>query len=260
MLLLVDVGNTNLTFGLHDGEHLVDSFRMSTAAARTVDEMGLMILQFLDIKKISKEDIEDILISSVVPQIMYYLERALKRYIGQDPIIVENTMDLGIKVLYDNPGEVGADRLVNAIAVQELYRAPAIIVDFGTATTFCAISERGEYLGGAILPGIKISLEALFNKAAKLPRIEITEPEKVIGSNTVGSMQSGIFYGYVGSVDYIVERMAQELQGEPPLVIATGGLASLISKQSRTIQTIDRSLTLKGLKVIYDRLKSKENS
>ena len=256
MLLLIDVGNTNIVFGIHNDTELLDSWRMATATNRSVDEMGLMILQFLSMKGVRPDEIDDIVIASVVPPIMYPLLRALKRYVGKDPIVVDGNMDLDIRVKYDNPHEVGADRIVNAIAVYEIYGGPSIIVDFGTATTFCAIDAAGDYLGGAILPGIKISLEALFNKAAKLPRIEIVEPHQVIGTNTVGSMQSGIYYGYAGSVDYIVEKMSQELSKDGKVnVVATGGLARLIAGESRTIGTIDRSLTLKGLKIIYDRMK-----
>lgn len=254
MLLLVDVGNTNIVFGIHDGEQLLNSWRMSTQTDRSLDEMGVMILQFLTFKNVKPEEIQDIIIASVVPQIMYPLCKALHSYVGKEPIVVDGKLDLGMKNKYDNPKEVGADRLVNAVAAKELYGTPCIIVDFGTATTFCAIDKQGDYLGGAILPGIKISLDALFSKTAKLPKIEIEDPGKLIGTNTVTSMQSGIFYGYVGSVDYIVEQMSKEL-GEDVKVIATGGLSSLISTKSKTIQTIDRKLTLTGLKLIYDRIK-----
>lgn len=257
MLLVVDVGNTNIVFGIYEQENLISSFRMSTRSDRSLDEMGVLILQFLSLKKIQTEEIEDIVIASVVPQIMYPLCKALKSYVGKDPFVVDGTVDLGMKNKYDNPKEVGADRLVNAVAAKERYGYPCIIVDFGTATTFCAIDQNGDYLGGSILPGIKISLEALFSKTAKLPKIEIENPGKVIGTNTVTSMQSGIFYGYVGSVDYIVEEMTKELGGNVK-VVATGGLSSLISTKSKTIQTIDRKLTLTGLKLIYDRLKKRE--
>ncbi len=257
MLLLVDVGNTNIVFGIYNKDSLVSSFRMSTQGDRSLDEMGVLILQFLALKNVKTEEIEDIMVASVVPQIMYPLCKALKSYVGREPIVVDGSMDLGMKNKYDNPKEVGADRLVNAVAAKELYGFPCIIVDFGTATTFCAIDKNGDYLGGSILPGIKISLDALFSKTAKLPKIEIEDPGKLIGTNTVTSMQSGIFYGYVGSVDYIVEEMAKEL-GDDVKVIATGGLSSLISTKSKTIQTIDRKLTLTGLKLIYDRLKKGE--
>ncbi len=259
MLLLVDVGNTNIVFGIYDKDALVSSFRMSSQADRSLDEMGVLILQFLALKQVKPQEIEDIMVASVVPQIMYPLCKALKSYVGREPIVVDGSMDLGMQNKYDNPKEVGADRLVNAVAAKELYGCPCIIVDFGTATTFCAIDKNGDYLGGSILPGIKISLDALFAKTAKLPKIEIEDPGKIIGTNTVTSMQSGIFYGYVGSVDYIVEQMARELEGDVK-VIATGGLSSLISTKSKTIQTIDRKLTLTGLKLIYDRLKRGEQS
>lgn len=255
MLLLVDVGNTNLVFGIYDKNNLVTSWRMSTRIDRSLDEMGVLILQFLALKKVKTEEIEDIIVASVVPQIMYPLCHALKSYVGRAPIVVDGSTDLGMKNKYDNPREVGADRLVNAVAAKALYGTPCIIVDFGTATTFCAINQEGDYLGGSILPGIKISLDALFSKTAKLPKIEIEDPGHLIGTNTITSMQSGIFYGYVGSVDYIVTEMSKELGGKDVKVIATGGLSSLISTKSKTIQTIDRKLTLTGLKMIYDRLK-----
>ena len=255
MLLLVDVGNTNIVFGIYDQNQLVNSWRMSTRIDRSLDELGLLILQFLERKQVKTEDIQDIIMASVVPQIMYPLCRALKSYVGRNPIVIDGTTDLGMKNKYDNPQEVGADRLVNAVAAKVLYGTPCIIVDFGTATTFCAIDKAGDYLGGAILPGIKISLDALFSKTAKLPKIEIEDPGHLIGTNTVSSMQSGIFYGYVGSVDYIVTEMAKELGGQDIKVIATGGLSSLIFTKSKTIQKIDRNLTLTGLKLIYDKLK-----
>ncbi|MDY4976857.1 MAG: type III pantothenate kinase [Clostridia bacterium] len=258
MLLLVDVGNTNIVFGIYDRDHLVSSWRMSTRIDRSLDEMGMQILQFLKLKEVKTEEIEDIIMASVVPQIMYPLCKALKSYVGREPIVVDGNTDLGMKNKYDNPREVGADRLVNAVAAKALYGTPCIIVDFGTATTFCAVDKAGDYLGGSILPGIKISLDALFSKTAKLPKIEIEDPGRLIGTNTIASMQSGIFYGYVGSVDYIVMEMAKELGGQDVKVIATGGLSSLISTKSKTIQTIDRKLTLTGLKLIYDMLKGKQ--
>lgn len=260
MLMLIDVGNTNIVFGIHDKKRILDSWRVSTTAERSVDELGLSILQFLKIKDFNPDDIEDIIISSVVPPIMFTLERALEKYIGKEPIVIDNKMELGLKIKYDNPGEVGADRIVNAMAVRKIYGTPAIIIDFGTATTFCAVDGMGDYLGGSILPGIKISLDALFNKAAKLPRIEITEPDKAIGTNTVSSMQSGIYYGYAGSVAYITKRMKKELAsgGKKVKVIATGGLAHLIAEEAGCIDVIDRNLTLEGLKIIYDITKEKK--
>lgn len=257
MIMLIDVGNTNIVFGLHDKNEITDSWRVSTTADRSVDELGLIILQFLSVKGYNPNSIEDIIISSVVPPIMFNLERALEKYIGKDPIIINNSMNLGLNIKYENPGEVGADRIVNAMAVRKIYGTPAIIIDFGTATTFCAVDGTGDYLGGSILPGIKISLDALFNKAAKLPRIEIAEPNAAIGTNTVSSMQSGIYYGYAGSVANITKRMKKELapDGNPIKVIATGGLAHLIAEEANCIDVIDRNLTLEGLKIIYDILK-----
>jgi len=252
MIMLIDVGNTNIVFGVSNGGELTDTWRIATAAERSVDELGMLILQFLNIKNVKHEEIDDIIICSVVPPIMFGLLAALRRYIGREPVIVDPNSDLGINIKYENKHEVGADRIVNAIAAREIYGAPCVVVDFGTATTFCAIDKSGDYAGGAILPGIKISLEALFAKAAKLPRIEIAECDSVIGTNTVSSMQAGIFYGYVGSVDYIVENMVGELGGGKTAVVATGGLSRLIAKRSRTIQTIDRSLTLRGLMIIYN--------
>ena len=255
MLMVIDVGNTNIVFGIHDDEKIRDSWRISTDSDRSVDELGMLILQFLSVKGICPDMLDDIIISTVVPPVMFTLERALEKYIGKKPIVITNDMELGLNIKYDNPSEVGADRIVNAIAVRKIYGTPAIIIDFGTATTFCAVDRYGGYLGGSILPGIKISLDALFNKAAKLPRIEITEPEKVIGTNTVGSMQSGIYYGYAGAVAYIVDRMKKEMGDEKINVVATGGLASLIDREAGCIDKIDRNLTLKGLKIIYDILK-----
>lgn len=260
MILLIDVGNTNIVFGLHDKKTIRDSWRVSTTSDRSVDELGLMLLQFLSIKGCTASDIEDIIISSVVPPIMFTLERALEKYIGKEPIVINNNTDIGLNIKYDNPGEVGADRIVNAMAVRKIYGTPSIIIDFGTATTFCALDAMGDYLGGSILPGIKISLDALFNKAAKLPRIEIAEPKYAIGTNTVSSMQSGIYYGYAGSVAYITKRMKKELAvpGKKVKVVATGGLAHLIAEEAGCIDIIDRNLTLEGLKIIYDIMKEKQ--
>ncbi|MGE4284713.1 MAG: type III pantothenate kinase, partial [Clostridia bacterium] len=221
----------------------------------TTDEMGMLFIQFFNYEGFAMSDIEAVIISSVVPPIMHSLERAIKKYIKIEPLIVGPGVKTGINIRYDNPREVGADRIVNAVAGYEIYGGPLIIVDFGTATTFCAINDKGEYLGGVICPGIKISMDALFQKAAKLPRIELVKPEKVIGKNTVNSMQSGAIYGYVGEVDYIVNRMKEEMGGAKVKVIATGGLARMISSESSTIDEINSLLTLEGLRIIYDRNK-----
>lgn len=257
MLLVIDVGNTNMVFGIYKGDEMIVNYRMATDKERSADEIGMLFHQFLGYEGIAVTDIEDVIISSVVPQVMYSLDHAIRKYVKMDPIVVGLDVIPDMPNLYENPSEVGADRIVNAIAGYEKYGGPLIIIDFGTATTFCAISEKGEYLGGVIFPGIKISMEALFQRAAKLPRVEIVKPEHIIGKNTVQSMQAGAVYGYAGSVDDIVKRMKEELGQEDVKVIATGGLSRLIASEASSIQKIDRNLTLFGLKVIYDRLKGR---
>lgn len=256
MILAVDVGNTDITMGIFDGDELLFDWRMVTVSDRSSDETGLLILRFFEYAKVSVDDIEDVIISSVVPPAMYSLELAIRKYIKKEPILVSENLKTGIINLYNNPHEVGEDRLVNAVAALKIYGGPIIIVDFGTATTFCAISEKGEYLGGVICAGIKISMDALFARAAKLPRVDIAKPPTVIGKTTVESMQSGAVYGYAGQVDYIINKMKEEMglcsAGSVPKVIATGGLARLIAEEATSIEKIDRRLTLKGLKIIYD--------
>jgi type III pantothenate kinase len=203
--------------------------------------------------KVTNRDIKGIIISSVVPTLMDALEFMCKKYFGIEPMVVGPGIKTGMNIRVDNPKEVGADRIVNAIAAYEAYSGPLVIIDFGTATTFCAVSVQGEYLGGCISTGIKISTEALFQYAAKLPRIELVKPDHVIGKNTVESMQAGIVYGYIGQVDYIVRRMKKELNAPNAKVIATGGLAELIAKDSETVDIIDKNLTLEGLRIIYER-------
>jgi len=212
MLLAIDVGNTNIVAGIFDGEELTASFRMSTDKTKTSDEIGMLLLQLMSHEGIDKSAVSDVIISSVVPPVMHSLTNACRRYIGKVPLIVGQDILPAISVRIDNPKEVGADRLVNAVAAKAKYGAPLIVVDFGTATTFCAINLDGDYVGGVISSGIKISMDALFEKAAKLPRIEIVKPASVIGSNTVASMQSGAVWGYVGQVEYIVKRIKEELK------------------------------------------------
>ncbi|WP_203226022.1 type III pantothenate kinase [Bacillus kwashiorkori] len=252
MILVLDVGNTNIVLGVYEEETLKYYWRIGTNRNKTEDEFGMLIKSLFEHKGLSFSDIKGIIISSVVPPIMYALEKMCEKYFKINPVLVGADLDLGLKVNYDNPREVGADRIVNAVAAIEEYGCPLIIVDFGTATTYCYINEAGEYLGGAIAPGINISTEALYMKAAKLPRIEIVKPENIIGKNTVQAMQAGIVYGYVGQVDGIVSRMKQQGNDEPT-VIATGGLAPLIGKESETIDIVDPFLTLKGLHLIYKR-------
>lgn len=256
MILVLDVGNTNIVLGVYKDKELIADWRLSTDSKRTADEYGVQVIQLFLQNKLDPTDVEGVIISSVVPNIMYSLEHMIIKYFEINPIVVGPGVKTGINVRYDNPKEVGADRIVNAVAAHELYKKSVIIIDFGTATTFCAVTARGDYLGGTICPGIKISSEALFERAAKLPRIELIKPAAVIGKNTVASMQAGIVYGYIGQVDYIVDKMKKEMvqAGEDePYVIATGGLAKLISEESKFINIIDSRLTLKGLRIIYEK-------
>lgn len=255
MLLVFDVGNTNIVLGVFDDSRLVVDWRLSTARHRTADEYGMLLRDLFESQGLTFSRVKAVVLSSVVPPLNFPLEQMCKKYFGFQPLIVGPGIKTGMPIKYENPREVGADRIVNAVAGYEIYGGPLIIVDFGTATTFCAISERGEYLGGAIAPGIGISTEALFARAAKLPRVEITKPPTVIGKTTVNSMQSGIFYGFVGQVDEIARRIKQELKGDPT-VVATGGLADLIFTESKMIDKVDHLLTLTGLRIIYERNKS----
>ncbi len=250
MLLAIDVGNTNIMLGVYEENQLQTWWRISTNREQTEDEYGVIIRNLFQQSGLQPASIKAIVISSVVPPLRYPLEKMSQKYFNVHPIIVGPGVKTGLNILMDNPREVGADRVVNAVAAIELYGGPLIIVDFGTATTFCAISERGEYLGGAIAPGIGISTEALFERAAKLPRVELVLPEKIIGKNTVLSIQSGILFGFVGQVDGIVRRMMREFSSKP-LVVATGGLAGLIARESETIEEVNPFLTLEGLRIIY---------
>ncbi len=251
MLVVIDVGNTNIVVGAFDGEELVKSWRMSTDYKKSSDEIGMMLVQLLCFNKIDIDKIDDVVISSVVPQMMFSLERAVKRYLKSEPLIITNKVKTGINIMYDNPKEVGADRIVNAVAAHKYYPGNAIIIDFGTATTFCALDKDSNYLGGVICPGIKISLDALIERTAKLPKIEIVRPENVIGTNTVESMQSGMVYGYAGQIENIVRLMKKQMDGDVR-VIATGGIASLIKEATDAIDVLDSHLTLKGLRLIYE--------
>ena len=252
MIFVFDVGNTNTVLGVYDGEELTHHWRIETNRNKTNDEYGMVIKSLFDFADLSLSDISGIIISSVVPPIMFALEKMCIRYFNLKPLVVGPGIKTGLDIKYDNPKEVGADRIVNAVAAIHKYGSPLIIVDFGTATTYCYITEDKQYLGGAIAPGIGISTEALYTRAAKLPRIEIVRPEGVIGRNTVSAMQSGILYGYVGQVEGIVNRMKNESK-QTPTVIATGGLASLIAQESSVIDIVEPFLTLKGLQLIYKR-------
>lgn len=253
MILVIDVGNTNIVIGVYEEAELLNYWRLQTDKDKTSDEFGIDIVNLFKYENLNYLSVKAIIISSVVPPIMYSLEHAIRKYFKQDPFIVGPGVKTGLNIRTDNPKEVGADRIVNAVAATETYGYPVIIVDFGTATTFCAVNSKRDYLGGAICPGIKISTEALYQKAAKLPRIELVKPETVICKNTVSSMQSGIIYGYVGQVDYIVCRMKEELCEDDIKVVATGGLARLIASESKQIQFTNSLLTLEGLKIIYEK-------
>lgn len=252
MLLVFDVGNTNIVLGVYEGEDLLYHWRISTDRQKTADEYGVLLKNLFEHRGLGLAAIDAAIISSVVPPMMAPLTRMCQRYFGVDPLVVGPGIKTGMVIKYENPREVGADRIVNAIAAFERYGGPVIIVDFGTATTFCAVDKSGDYLGGAIAPGIGISTEALFQRAAKLPRIELAKPKTVICRNTVASMQSGIIFGFVGQVDEIVRRMQAELGG-PAAVVATGGLANLIAQESSTILHVEPFLTLEGLKIVYSR-------
>lgn len=248
--MVIDVGNTNTVLGVYHNDKLTYHWRIKTDRAKTEDEFAMIITNLFAFEDVSFDDIGGIIISSVVPPIMFSLERMCEKYFHQKPMIIGPGIKTGLDIKYENPREVGADRIVNAVAAIREYGSPLIVVDFGTATTFCHINEKNQYMGGVIAPGINISTEALYNYAAKLPRIEIAKPENILGKNTVSSMQSGVFYGYVGQVDGIVSRMKRDFK-EEPTVVATGGLAHLIGEGSETINVVDPFLTLKGLMAIY---------
>jgi len=256
MLLAIDVGNTNVTIGVFEGAALAHSWRLAALRERTADELGLYATRFFEQTKVDASHLAGIVIASVVPPLTRPMEEMCERYFGHKPLIADAS-NAGMVVRYSPAGDVGADRIVNAVAAREKYGrggTPLIIVDFGTGTTFDIVSREGEYLGGVICPGIGISAEALFQRAARLPRVEVRKPATVIGQNTVSAMQSGLFFGYVEMVDGLVRRIRAELAGgDRAIVIATGGLADVISGETRAIQYVEPNLTLDGLRLIWER-------
>ncbi|NMO97766.1 type III pantothenate kinase [Paenibacillus lemnae] len=254
MILVVDVGNTNIVLGVYKGKELLHDFRISTSRQSTVDEYGVLIHNLFQMSQISVNDIEGVIVSSVVPPLVRVVEEMCLKYLKRDPLIVGPGIKTGLNLRNENPREVGADRIVNAVAAVEKYgEGPLIVVDFGTATTFDCIDASGSYLGGAIVPGIGIAAEALVQRASKLPRIELEKPKKAIGRNTVHAMQSGIIFGYAGQVEGLVKRIKAEMGTDTVKVVATGGLAELISGETGCIDEIDPLLTLEGLRIIYER-------
>jgi type III pantothenate kinase len=251
MLLTVDIGNSNIVLGVFQKKRLMGEWRISSQPHKTVDEYAIIMEDLFLLKKILPGEINGVILSSVVPPLTPIFKEIAIKYFLSKPMVVTHQLNLGLTFQYENPGEIGADRIVNAVAGYQIYGGPLIIVDFGTATTFCSISKKGGYRGGVIAPGLNISAEALFQRAAKLPRIELIRPEKVIGKDTITSMRSGIIYGYAGLVEKVIERIKAET-AEKPRVIATGGLAGLIAPETSSIDKIHPHLTLEGLKIIYD--------
>ena len=256
MLLAIDVGNTNIVLGIFRGDQLVHSWRLTTLRERTADELGILVTSLCAHHGIARDGVSGIVMASVVPPQTGTMLAMAREYFGREPLNLDSSVKTGMPVLYDNPREVGADRIVNGIAAFEQFgreqNRAVIVVDFGTATTFDAVSAKGEYLGGVICPGPQISADALFQRAAKLPRIDVRKPERVIGTNTVASMQSGLFWGYVDMVKGLVGRMRVELGGEVA-VVATGGLAAMVAHETNAIHAVDPELTLRGLRLVWER-------
>lgn len=252
MILTLDIGNTNIKAGVFNGPELVDYWRISTDRTKSSDEYGILLLNLFAHSKIDPA-VDGIVMSSVVPTINFTIEHMCSNYFNQTPMQVVPGIKTGINLKYENPRELGSDRIVNAVAAYELYGGPCIFIDFGTATTFGVVSERGEFLGGAICPGIKLASEALTERTSRLPKIELVKPESVIGRNTVSNMQSGLVYGFIGQVTYLIDCMKRELGAPDAKVIATGGMSRLIASGTDAIDEIDGLLTLKGLRIIYER-------
>lgn len=251
MVFVVDVGNTNITYGVYDGEKLVTSFRMTSKVARTSDEYGMEIIEILKINGISRDDIEGCIIASVVPGVMYSLTSGIKRYFEVDPLIVGVGVKTGIKVITEAPKEIGADRIVDAVGAYEKYGGPILVIDFGTATTYDLISDKGEFMAGITAPGVRMSAKALWEDTARLPEVEIKKPKSILAQETISSMQAGLVYGQIGQTEYIINQVKKESGFNNLKVVATGGLGRVIATETDLIEVYDSSLTLEGLRLIY---------
>lgn len=256
MILTLDIGNTNIKTALFEGGEMAHYWRISTSLSKTSDEYGILLMNMFAHESVKPEEVEGIVISSVVPTINFTIEHMCQNYFHMQPMMVAPGIKTGINIKYENPRELGSDRIANAVAAYAQYGGPCIFIDFGTATTFGVVDENGSFLGGSIFPGIKVASEALVSGTAKLPRFAIEKPESVIGRTTLTNLQSGMYYGYVGLVKHIVQKMKQELGRQDAIVVATGGMALLISEESKVIDKLDGLLTLKGLRMIYERNKA----
>lgn len=253
MILVIDVGNTNITCGVYQGKELKTTFRMMSKLPRTSDEYGMSLTELLRMNQVEKKDIEGTIIASVVPNVMHSLMGAINRYIGTDPVIVGPGVKTGIKITAENPREIGPDRIVDVVAAYELYGGPVLVLDFGTATTYDLVTEDGCFGVGITAPGIKISAKALWEDTAKLPEIEIKKPKSILAQETISSMQAGLVYGQIGQTEYIINQVKKETGYENLKVVATGGLGSIIFDETDTIQIYNRNLTLEGLRIIYEK-------
>lgn len=252
MLLAVDVGNTNISMGIMEGSQIRGSFRLITKTERTSDELGIVVYDLLKRAGLGPADIDDVVISSVVPKIMYTLNSCMKKYIGRQPLVVNADLETGITLKADNPKAVGADRIVDCAYAYHTFHRSCIVVDFGTATTFDYVNDKGEFRYTVIVPGLGISAQALTSQTAKLPEIEIRKPESILGTNTISGMQSGIVYGYIGTVEYILKEMKKELNDPACMVIATGGLGRVIANETQMIDEYDPDIAYKGIQIIYE--------
>ncbi|HHZ01540.1 MAG TPA: type III pantothenate kinase [Tissierellia bacterium] len=253
MILVVDIGNTNIVIGIYRDDELIGSWRMVTKEKKTSDEYGIFLLNLLKYNDIDYKKINSIVVSSVVPNVMYSFENAMKKFFNIEPLIVGPGTKTGITIATENPKEVGADRIVGLVAAYEEYGGPLMVVDFGTATTYDVVSEKGEYRYGITSPGIQISADALWQRTAQLPKIEIKKPDTILARNTITSMQAGLVYGYIGQVEYIIKKVKEELNNENIKVVATGGLGRLIADETDAIDIFDPMLLFKGLKIIHDK-------